>query len=277
MIYRNNCVGSKRTPCCHLKNDIASISRWAESNDVKYNGLKSAELLIGSTPSAAGSLSVGQDVVPNMKYHVHLGVTLSSNLCWDEHIKRMIGKVAGCVHLCRTLAFRHRLPPAVIRHFYTAFIRPRLEYCSAVWCGASPATLKLLEKVQVKVAKAIVQGKGHKTVTDLLTEARLPTLAWRRREHCLGLLWQLYRKQGPPKLQLILPAAVAARASQSLRASHSLRFPTISSRRHLSSFLCHNIPVWNKLPSSIVSCTTLFSFRSAVRSLFFSEMYTFGL
>ena len=70
-----------------------------------------------------------------------------------------------------------------------------LEYCSAVWCdsGASPALLKDLEKVQLRVARAIARNPTLQDVSTLALQlARLPTLSWGRREHCLGLLWQLY-------------------------------------------------------------------------------------
>ena len=125
-----------------------------------------------------------------MLNHTHLGVTVASNLRWDNHIDRLGGKVAGYVQLCRTLAFRHNMHGIAIRRFFVAFIRPCLGYCSAVWCGASPALLKDLEKVQLRVARAIVRNTTLQDVSTL-QQARLPTLSGRRREPCLDLLWQL--------------------------------------------------------------------------------------
>ena len=123
--------------------------------------------------------------------HTHLGVTLASNFRWDDHLDRLGGKVAGYVHLCRILAFRQSMHGMAMRRCFVAFIRPRLEYCSAVWCGASPALLMDQEKVHLRVARAIVRNPTLQDVSTL-QQARLPTLSWRRREHCLGLLWQLY-------------------------------------------------------------------------------------
>ena len=104
---------------------------------VLYNGSKSAELPIGARPRAAVEqppLRLADFDIPRTFNHTHLGVTLASNLRWDDHIDRLGGKVAGYVHLCRTLAFRHNMHGMAIRRFFVAFIRPRLEYCSAVWC-----------------------------------------------------------------------------------------------------------------------------------------------
>ena len=122
---------------------------WADDHHVLYNGSKSAELPIGARPREAVKqppLRLADSDIPRVFDHTHLGVTLASNLRWDDHIDRLGGKVAGYVHLCRTLAFRHNMRGMAIRRFFVAFIRPRLEYCSAVWCGASPALLKNVEK-----------------------------------------------------------------------------------------------------------------------------------
>ena len=73
-----------------------------------------------------------------------------------------------------------------IRRFFVAFIRPRLEYCSAVWCGASPALLKDVEKVQLRVARAIVRpeydlaGRVHSPTgsSPHFVVAKARTLPW---------------------------------------------------------------------------------------------------
>ena len=62
---------------------------------------------------------------------------------------------------------------------------------------------------------------------------------------------------------------------------HSLssffRFPSASSSRHLSSFLCQTVAIWNRLPYSVISSTSLSSLRSAVRRYFISGMFSYGL
>ena len=69
-----------------------------------------------------------------------MSVGTTTSIVWADRL------LATYVHLCRTLAFRHNMHGMAIRRFFVAFIRPRLEYCSAVWCGASPALLKNLRK-----------------------------------------------------------------------------------------------------------------------------------
>ena len=111
-LYRKDCSGGEDTPCCSLQSDLIALSRWADDHHVLYNGSKSAELPIGARPRAAVKqppLRLADSDIPRVFNHTHLGVTLASNLRWDDHIDRLGGEVAGYVHLCRTLAFRHNM------------------------------------------------------------------------------------------------------------------------------------------------------------------------
>ena len=216
MLHRKDCSGGKDTPCCALQSDLIALLRWADDHHVLYDGSKSVELPICARPRTAVQqppLRLADSDIPCMFKHTHLGVTLASNLRWDDHIDRLGGKVAGYVHLCRILAFRHDMHGMAIRHFFVAFCRPRLEYCSAVWCGASPALLMDQEIVQLRVARAIVRNPTLQDVSTLQQD-RLPTLSWRRREHCLGLLWQLHTEKVPPALQASLVPCAQLRSTR---------------------------------------------------------------
>ena len=74
-----------------------------------------------------------------------------------------------------------------------------------------------------------------------------------------------------------LPALASTRSMSALRAGHSLQFPLCSSSRHQSSFLCHTIPIWNNLPSSVVSSSSLVLFQRSVRDHFAVDKYLYGL
>ena len=172
----------------------------------------------------------------------------------------------------------NQLPPAVIWKFYVAFIRPRMEYCNAVWCGTLARSLKSLEKARLKVARAIVHSQRGQPGLEVLSEGNLPTLVWRRRVHCLHLLYILYEGQGPPSLSELLPATVQARTEIVLRSSHSFRFPFASSSRHLSPFLCFSIRLWNTLPASAISQSrSVSSFRFFLHSFYKADKFSIGL
>ena len=112
----------------------------------------------------------------------------------------------------------------------------------------------------------------------MLSECNLPMLAWRMIVHCLCLLYILYKGQGPPSLSELLSATVQARKEIVLRSSHSFRFPFASSSRHLSSFLCFSIRLWNTLLASAISQSrSVSSFMSFLHSFYKADKFSLGL
>ena len=179
----------------------------------------------------------------------------------------------------KRLVYSNHLPSVVvIRRFYFAYIRPRLEYCSAVWDRVSHALLTKLERVQLKIAHLLVTpAHQHLSGKLPLEAANLPTLAWRRREHRLTILWKLINKLGPTQLSHSLPLSASSRSVHSLRAPHRLQFPVSCSSSHLSSFFCVNILEWNSLPPEIVKCSRVALLISSLRQLFSFDKFSFGL
>ena len=144
-----------------------------------FNALKSVDFCLGRHPSP-DLLQVDGVVIPRRTETRHLGVVLSVDLRWNSHIDHLLSVTAGPVYLCQKLAYQHRLPSLAIRRFYVAFVRPRLEYCNAAWCGLTHIQALRLEKVQVRVARAIVRCPGGSR-SQVLQDAGLPTLSWRRK------------------------------------------------------------------------------------------------
>ena len=159
--------------------------------------------------------------IPRVESHVHLGITITLDLRWNNHVAT--GRT--CTELdsypCLSPWAYHRLPPQVFRKFFSAFIQPRMEYmyCNAVWCGASAGSLKL----HAGESAAESCQSHHGSLTTWATgigghpKCNLPTLAWRRRVHCLCLPHKLYNGQGPPSLTGLLPATGQARTETVLR------------------------------------------------------------
>ena len=102
------------------------------------------------------------------------------------------------------------------------------------------------------------------------------SLAWRRRRLNLALLWKLMHGHGPPALRAQLPTRVSVRAKQSLHRD-TLAMPLCRTQRRLQSFLPSTVALWNSLPSSVLSCTSVSSFLVSLDSHLISDCYSLGL
>ena len=110
-----------------------------------------------------------------------LGVTLGSDLSWNDHILT-IAKAAACK---LGLLFRSRryFTPSSLLTLYKAQIRLCLEYGSHLWRGASKHSLATLDAIQKRAIKLI----GDSALTN-----SLDSLAHRRTISGLSLYYRYY-------------------------------------------------------------------------------------
>ena len=133
MIFQENCSGKQTSPCCDLGKHLGTLSCWAASNNVGLNAAKSVDLIVGCKPPPSVAPGMNGTTIPRVQSHVHLGITITSDLRWNDHVATVLKKVTPALNLTLTLAYRHQLPPEVIRKFFVAFIRPRI----AMQCGVA--------------------------------------------------------------------------------------------------------------------------------------------
>ena len=206
----------------------------------------------------------------------HLGMILTDSLTWSPHVRDILKRVAYKAFILKRLAYRCRAD-GFVRHMFMTVVRPILEYASPVWDSCTKADALALERLQLSVARAIVKrGRRVASNSAVLEMIGWPTLAWRRRRLKLVLLWKLMHGHGPPALRAQLPTSVSARAKQSLRRD-TLAMPLCRTQRRLQSFLPSTVALWNSLPSSVLSCTSLSSFLVSLDSQLISDRYSLGL
>ena len=269
-------VGTECT--CMVAADTSALCGWAQNNNTIFNAAKSASMVISrSRDSAVGELHLDGDTIPCCETTSHLGVRLSSRLTWSAHIESLVSKTASRITLIKWMAYRLRLPCAVISRCYLSLVRPMLEYASPVWKNCRKRDARALEKVQLQAAPAAWHGFPRLTDTDTLKQLNWPTLAWRRRLCCLLLFWKLRNHCGPPQLENMLPPVLGARTDHGLRKRLNFEVPLTRTQAHSQTFLPSTVVLWNDLPSDIQSCSSLGCFRSALCRHYSHDRFSFGL
>ncbi len=138
------------------------------------------------------------------KSHKHLGITLSCDLSWREHITNIADRANKRVNILAKL--KHTLDRKTLVILYTSFIRPMLEYADIVWCNMSKNESDLLESVQRRAGR-IISGAILRTPTSVIYEE----LAWspletRRNIHKLILFYKMVNRQAPAYLVELVPS-----------------------------------------------------------------------
>ena len=90
-----------------LNSDLELMYQWAESWLVKFNANKSEALLISRKTNRPlhPQLLMNNEPIKEVSYHKHLGIFLSSDGTWHDHINSITSKAWLRVNLMRKLKF----------------------------------------------------------------------------------------------------------------------------------------------------------------------------
>jgi hypothetical protein len=82
-----------------------------------------------------------------------LGVTITPDLKWDQHIKIITGKAYGLLNEIRRTF--ETLDEEMFLILYKSLVRPHLEYCIQAWSPHLVGDKARLEKVQRRATKLV--------------------------------------------------------------------------------------------------------------------------
>ena len=108
----------------------------------------------------------------------YLGLTITSDLQWNQHINNITNKANSILGLLRR---NLRIPSQTIKtHAYQSLVRPHLEYASTVW---DPHTQKNIHKLDMIQRRAARYACNHNisSVTEMVGHLGWEPLATRRR------------------------------------------------------------------------------------------------
>ena len=117
-----------------------------------------------------------QNKIKEVNHAKYLGVTISQNLSWSEHIKQITSKAN------RTKGFLqrnlHNCKPTIKDRLYKAMVKPIIEYAAVVWAPHTKRDIDMIERTQRQAARFVTSNYSRYTsVTQMLTDLNWPTLA----------------------------------------------------------------------------------------------------
>ena len=192
-------------------------------------------------------------VLENVDSIKYLGVTITSDLKWNSHIRNVCSKAN------RTLGFLRRnlfsCPQDVKEAAYKSLVRPILEYGSTVWDPHYNGLNDELENVQKRAARFVTRNYIYETgsMTGILEELKWETLQKRRKDNRLILLYKGLKGKARIPTDDLIPK------NRRCRNQHSLVFqiPSASIDAYKKSFFPQSIRDWNVLPDSLISSAEL--------------------
>ena len=184
-----------------LSHTFQDIKSYCEDRELIVNASKT-QLIIFKVPArkvpADFQVSLDNCVIKPASSVKLLGVILDKHFTFGEHIDSTVKKCHGILgSLTRASSFLSR---DLRKLAYTALVRSRLEYCSAIFASASCTQLRKLDTVQ-KIASRIICGAARNTHSAPLLEAlNLESLDKRRTDHIISLVDSIISENCHPAL-----------------------------------------------------------------------------
>jgi hypothetical protein len=201
--------------------------------------------------------------IPLSTSHKHLGVILSQNAKWNEHLVNMITNITK--HLGILWKFKFSLKRSNLEKMYLVYIRPLFEYACEVWDNCGIDYSDKLEKLQLDAAR-IVTGLPTFTKSEYAyAETGWETLSeWRYRKK-LQLFFNIKCGMAPEYLRHLVPPTIQSTIIYPLRNGDNLIVPFCRLSITNSSFIPSTIKEWNKLDIAIRKLDSLSKFKNAIR------------
>ena len=255
-------VNEPAAAAASLNSDLQEIETWAEQWLVVFNPSKTKSMIISRKRISRThpDLVFMDQTLQNETEHKHLGLILRSDLTWSSHINEIINKGMKIVNILKHLQMR--LSRKSLEILYLSFIRPILEYGSAVWDGCTSSESERLENVQLAAARVITgatRGTNHQLIYE---EAGLEKLSERRTKSKLILFYKIVHGLAPFYLQNLLPNYVHDRNCYEVRSNRN--FSSVRTRTNLFdvSFFPSTVKLWNSLPIHVRNSENVDEFKS---------------
>ena len=163
-----------------LQEDLICLSEWCTEWDMNFNTSKCKTLNISQkkSPSARNYLLCNNSL-ETVSEIMDLGVLATDKLTWSPHIERISAKANRTLGLVKRIC-RDFSDVETRKLLYSSIVRPKLEYSSELW---SPYTIKhqmILENVQRRATKFILNYPSDLNYKQRLLKLSILPLEYRR-------------------------------------------------------------------------------------------------
>ena len=249
-----------------LQEDLNKLVHWSNIWQMDFNVKKCATMHFSSSNwKQKYEYKMKGEIPETVSQHPYLGVELSDNLKFNDHIDNITKKSSSTLgYLKRNLKY---CPPKVKERAYASLVRPELEYVSPIWNLAQKTQVKLLEKVQRNAARWVTNQPYNphnpSSVTEMINHLKWPSLQQRRVWADVTLMYKVVNCLIAVPVNYH-PTTATVRPT---RRSHSMKFIPIQPRinAYQNSFFPRTITTWNMLPESCIASASLDAFKSTIQ------------
>jgi len=158
-----------------LQRDIDEIMNWSADNKMILNESKTKSMLVTGKrlgkkklEQSTLQLHVNSTELEQVSSHKLLGVTIDSQLTFDQHVENLCTKLSQRISMLRKI--RRSLPRDQRKLYYNAMIKQTMLYASTVWTSYSAESLQRVFKLQKRAERVILNADTKANSVQLFGE-----------------------------------------------------------------------------------------------------------
>ena len=255
-----------------LQSCLASVQSWMSTNKLKLNPDKTEFLLIGNERQRSKYLSMfpievlGVETYP-AKSDRNLGVIFDKDFNLRSHISAIC---SSCIHHIRDLRriCRH-LDLDSAKLLANALVTSRFDYCNSLLSGIAETDPTNLQRDLNRLARVVTKSPPFTRSVPLLRSLHwLPVKYTVHFKICL-LTYKAFHKEQPVYLRSLIAISLPSR---SLRSNRGITpsIPRIKTNTGARAFSSCAPSLWNNLPLSVRSATSVATFRRRLKTYLFN-------
>ena len=199
-----------------------------------------------------------------------LGVTVDQTLSFDSHITALS---KSCFYHIRAL--RHIWPilsEDTANLIASSLVSSRLDYANACLFGISIKNLSRIQRIQITLARVVTGFNTQTSFAPLMKHLHWLPVSARIHFKIAVLTFKSLHAIAPSYLSSLVRPYVPSRALRSSSA-HRLCVPHVSSVFGSRAFRSAGPAIWNSLPLSVTSCSTIHTFKKQLKTHLFSSAF----
>ena len=244
-----------------LQLDVQKLQIWNDTNGMTLNLEKCRMMHIGANNTRI-PVHVCGIPIPITNSYKDLGIIITDQLSFDEHINGMVNKARQRLGLIRR-TFCHCEQQISIT-LYKTHVRSVLEYGSLIWHPYKVKNINKIEGVQRRMTGSF-QNLRHLPYRERLKELNLLSLSTRRIRYQLIFLYKMFHGRINVDFRELFHVVTDFRT----RGNHLRIQPKNSRHDYRRHFFTSSIAkYWNMLSDDEINNNSLSQFKSTLQSLF---------
>ena len=252
------------------------VESWCSEWQMKVQPLKSEHItFFRNFSSTSTQIIINNSSIPKVNIVRDLGVLISSNFKFKNHITSIFGKSINTVwQILKSFSSRD---PKFYVNLFKLYVRPLLEYNVSTWMPSLIGDIKLVESVQGKFTRLLCRKLNIKynNYYHRCNILNLETLEIRRVKFDLILIFKIINNLINLDFSTYFTYNYNHQSYNLRRHTLSFKKPNLaktSVRNNFFSFRCIN--TWNSLPEEVVTSNSLNNFKLKLNKFDLYSIYT---